>query len=285
MNSLATTAARSFATLDQLSGGRAGIHVISGSSDIDQRRDGDWLSKKDRYDRTDEYLTIMKSVWAAGDPVDFKGKHYHIEGASPAMKPQQPGLSIPIFFGGASDEALAIAAKHADIYVQYGESKAKISALIERVRGMAARYGRRPQFSQSFRPILAPTESAAWERAERIRADVERLRSKTLKTSNSVGQERLLQEADQGARLDDRLYTGITNIVSRTVGPGGNTTALVGTPLQVAEVLAEYFDLGVRYFLLRGFDLLDDVADYGRELIPITRQLIADRVRQQEAAQ
>ena len=40
-----TLAARAFGTLDQLSGGRAAIHVISGGDDQDQQRDGDYLGK------------------------------------------------------------------------------------------------------------------------------------------------------------------------------------------------------------------------------------------------
>src|SRR5919197_5288836 len=47
-----TVAARQFATLDHFSGGRVAVHVISGGSDLEQRRDGDFLTKDERYDRT-----------------------------------------------------------------------------------------------------------------------------------------------------------------------------------------------------------------------------------------
>ena len=57
-----TTAARAFATLDQLTSGRAAIHIISGGDDADQARDGDWLGKEDRYARTDEYVSVLKSI-------------------------------------------------------------------------------------------------------------------------------------------------------------------------------------------------------------------------------
>ncbi len=60
-----TNAARSFATLDQLSQGRAAIHVISGGDDVDQQRDGDYIGKDERYARTDEYVGILKSIWTA----------------------------------------------------------------------------------------------------------------------------------------------------------------------------------------------------------------------------
>ncbi len=58
-----TLAARKFATLDQITGGRAAMHVISGGDDTDQFRDGDTLAKEDRYARTDEYVHILKRIW------------------------------------------------------------------------------------------------------------------------------------------------------------------------------------------------------------------------------
>ena len=74
-------------------------------------------------------------------------------------------------------------------------------------------------------------------------------------------------------RIDKRLWTEIAKLT----GANSNTTALVGTPEQVAEVFGDYYDLGVSHFLIRGFDPLPDAIDYGRELIPLTRELIARR--------
>ena len=53
----------------------------------------------------------------------------------------------------------------------------------------------------------------------------------------------------------------------------------MGTPLQVAEALCDYHDLGITTFLIRGFDPLDDAIEYGRSLLPLTRKLIAERSR------
>ena len=60
-------------------------------------------------------------------------------------------------------------------------------------------------------------------------------------------------------------------------GARGNSTALVGTPEQVAEALIDYYDLGVTTFLIRGFEPHADAVDYGRALIPLTRELAARR--------
>ena len=48
--------------------------------------------------------------------------------------------------------------------------------------------------------------------------------------------------------------------------------------VQVADALLDYYDLGVTTFLIRGFDPLEDALDYGRELIPRTHALVAERI-------
>ncbi len=90
------------------------------------------------------------------------------------------------------------------------------------------------------------------------------------KAPQSVGSQRLLAAAAKGEVLDQRLWTA----VAAATGARGNTTALVGTPAQVAESLIAYYELGVTTFLIRGFDPLEDAIDYGRELIPIVREEI-----------
>lgn len=275
-----TTAARAFATLDQLSGGRAAIHVISGGDDADQARDGDWLGKDDRYARTDEYVSVLKSVWAANAPVDHHGDYYCIKDASPAVRTvQQP--RIPIYFGGASDAALPVAGRHADVYALWGETRAQVAEIIGRVRAEAQKHGRQVRFSLSFRPILGRTEDEAWARAEAILARTlavqgEAALGQSKGAPSNAGSQRLLAAAALGDRPEGRLYTAI----ARVTGARGNTTALVGTPLQVAEAFLDYHALGVTTFLIRGFDPLEDALEYGRELLPLTRQLLAQRTRQ-----
>lgn len=271
-----TLAARQFATLDQLTGGRVAVHIITGGDDAEQRQDGDFLTKDERYARTDEYLGILRRIWTSTEPFDHHGRHYRFERGFSAVKAVQVP-HIPIYFGGASDAAIAVAAKHADIYALWGETHDQVREIIGRVRTEATRHGRRPRFSLSLRPILADTEEAAWARAEAILEQARSVQDKTgyRRTADpaNTGSQRLLAAAAQGLRLDKRLWTGIAALT----GAKGNSTALVGTPEQVADALLDYYDLGITTFLIRGFDPLDDAIDYGRELIPLTRRLVAGR--------
>lgn len=273
-----TLAARQFATLDQITRGRAAVHVITGGDDAEQRQDGDFLGKDQRYARTDEYLDVVRRVWSSAEPFDHHGRYYRFERAFSAVKcVQQPHM--PVYFGGASDAAIAVAGKHADIYALWGETQAQVRELITRVRASAAAHGRDLRFSLSLRPILADTEEKAWARADAILEQARALADKTgflrNKPPANAGSLRLLEAAAQGTRLDKRLWTALAALT----GAKGNSTALVGTAEQVADALLDYYDLGITTFLIRGFDPLEDAIAYGRELIPLTRKLVAARAQ------
>ena len=58
-------------------------------------------------------------------------------------------------------------------------------------------------------------------------------------------------------------------------GAQGNSTALVGTPETVAKAMLEYYKLGATSLLIRGYDPRPDAVQYGEELIPRLRELVA----------
>ncbi|NBA94904.1 LLM class flavin-dependent oxidoreductase [Pseudomonas sp. R5(2019)] len=273
-----TFAARQFATLDHLSRGRVAINVITGGDSGDLQRDGDFLDKDDRYARTEEYLDVFKKTWTSPEPFDHSGEHYRVEDNLTLIKPVQKP-HIPIYFSGASDAAVEVAAKHADVYMMWGEPLENIRQRIAQVRKAAARYGREKhiRFSLSLRPILGATEDEAWARAERILEDAKALqaqrqgksRERNVGTSNS-GSQRLVDLAGQRVVHDKRLWTAIAALT----GAAGNSTSLVGTPDQVAEAALEYYKLGVSTFLFRGFEQLRDAVDYGQHLLPRIRALV-----------
>ena len=274
-----TLAARKAATLDHFCDGRLALHIISGGSDAEQRRDGDWLDHDGRYRRTDEYLEIVRRMWTAEKPFDYDGEFYHVEKAFSEVRPfQQP--TVPLYYGGASEAAIAVGAKHCDCYMFWGEPLADVRERMAEVNAAAAPLGRTPRFSVSVRPILAATEEKAWERARTILARVQAVRSPALvgvsSRPQSVGSQRLLDAAAKAEIQDKRLWTPI----AAATGAAGNTTALVGTPEQVAESLLDYYDLGVSTILVRGFDPLPDAIEYGRDLIPLVRAEVARRDRQ-----
>ncbi|MCO6008098.1 LLM class flavin-dependent oxidoreductase [Actinoallomurus purpureus] len=264
-----TLVARKLATLDHLTGGgRVGIHHITGGDEADQKRDGDFADHDRRYARTAEFMGLLRRVWESDRPFDHSGEFYRVEGAFSTVKPVTPE-GIPLYFGGASPAAIEVGTRHADVYMLWGEPRQRIAERIAALREAAAAHGRTLRFSLSLRPIIADTEDAAWERAERIRAltAARTGEGNAFRMSTSVGSARLQEQAAESERHDERLWYGITALT----GPGGNSTALVGTPEQVAEALDGYRRAGIDTILIRGFDPLEDVVDWGRHLVPLLR--------------
>jgi len=271
-----TMAARMFATLDQVSAGRAGVHIITGASDAETQCDGDFLTKDQRYLRSREYVGILRAIWSSPAPIDHAGACYRFNGGFAPVKPLQ--AAIPVFWGGASDLAIELGAECADVFAIGGSTLAKTRALVGRVLGEAARHGRRPSISMSMRVILGATETEAWEKADAILAAVlEYQRSVGLigrdKGPDDLGARKVLETAAEGERLDERLWTGL----GKATGGRLHAMALVGTAPQVAEALLRYYDFGVDRFLINGFYNIPDVVEFGRELIPLIRAGAAAR--------
>ncbi|GAA1984458.1 LLM class flavin-dependent oxidoreductase [Terrabacter lapilli] len=278
-----TLTAKTFATLDHISGGRFEVHVITGGSTADQAAEGDHLDKDARYARTREFIQILKQAWTNDEPFDFAGEHYRFENFLADIKPLQtprPRIS----FGGSSPAAYAVGAAEADVFALWGEPLAGTAEQIATIREAAAAAGKPlPTIQVAFRPILAATDELAWDKAERTLGAIHarsaygrdargRLRRNGAQPENS-GSQRLLAAAGAGERHDRALWTA----TAAATGGGGNSTALVGTPETVAAALLDYYDLGVRIFSARGYHLYDDAVDFGRHVIPLVRTEVARR--------
>jgi alkanesulfonate monooxygenase len=268
-----TLAARQLATLDQLSRGRAAVHIISGGSDEDQARDGDFTAHADRYRRSAEYVRVLRQTWRSRQPFDHAGDFYRVVGQVSDITPWN-GEAIPVYGGGGSDAAIAALAPEIDTFMLWGEPIADTIEFSDRVRKVAADAGNTIAFSVSTRPILGRTEGEAWDRAHRY---LEMITSRSSRpaptTAPNIGSQRLLDVAARSEVFDRCLYTPL----AAATGARGNSTALVGTPETVAEALADYVDAGASTLLIRGYEPLADAEAYGRELIPRTRALVAER--------
>ncbi len=278
-----TVAARQFATLDALYPGRFSLNVITGGDHAELVQDGNTVADKDeRYARTNEFLDIVRAEWTAEKPFDYHGKYYQVERGFSQVRPSKP---IDIFIAGASEAAIDTAGRHADVFALWAEDYDSVRGQLAKVRAATTKYGRPvPEFSLSLRPIIADTEKLAWEKAEYILEKARKLQDAAGFARDgappNVGSRRLIDLATKGSRHDKYLWTGIAGLT----GAKGNSTSLVGTPDQVAEGLLDYWDLGVQKFLIRGFDPIIDALEYGREILPRVRALVAQRGERHSAA-
>lgn len=267
-------AARMFATLDALHPGRVALLASTGGEDVDQARDGDFAGKATRYRRTGEFLDVVRLGWRSPVPFDYSGEFYHVTGAWSAIRPDDGHL--PVYFAGASPEAISIGGRHADVYSFWGEPLAGITELIGRVRASGAAAGRViDRFSVSLRPIVADTEAQAWRRArdllELARDHAKAREDRRPAMPQAEGARRLLRYAAGADLHDKRLWTAL----SLATGAPGNSTALVGSYEQVAESLLDYVAAGASTLIIRGYDPLADAIAYG-ELVRLVHDQVGD---------
>src|SRR6202158_6154230 len=145
-----TLMARKIATFDHLTAGRLAVHIITGKTDDEQQGDGDFSPKAERYLRAAEYLELMKLAWSSERPFDFSGEFYRVKGASSDVRPLQKPHPL-LFFGGASEGALAMGARLCDVYAIYAEPLASTRERMIQFRAQAAAFGRNPGFNVSVR--------------------------------------------------------------------------------------------------------------------------------------
>lgn len=277
-----TVAAKALASLDQLSKGRAVVHFIAGGSDAEQAKEGDFLSKEERYERLEEYIKILRRAWQSPDPFDWDGKHYQFKQFTNLVRPTNG--TIPVSVGGSSDDAYRIGGSLADIFGLWGEPLKETKDQIDRIYAEAKRAGRadndRPRIWVTFRPIVAETDDLAWEKAHRTLEILKANRAKgqgkvpaAAPAPQNVGSQRLLDIAARGEVQDRALwYPTVTATNAR-----GASTALVGSYDTVAESLLDYADLGADLISIRGYDNYNDAVDYGRYILPRVREGLRKR--------
>jgi alkanesulfonate monooxygenase len=261
-----TVAAQMAATFQRHSQGRLLVNVVTGGETAEQRSYGDFLDKEARYARTDEFLTIVSGLWS-GKRVDFTGGHLAVEGAVLAAPPDPVPL---VYFGGSSPAAIGVAARHADVYLTWGEPLDQVTPKLQRVRAQAAAVGRTPRFGIRLHVITRERSDQAWSHAARLLEDLDPERIAVaqagLATSESEGQRRMTalhRGSTASLEIAPNLWAGIGLV------RGGAGTALVGSHTEVAERILEYHALGIDEFILSGYPNLEEAYWFGEGVLPL----------------
>ncbi|MBV9577287.1 MAG: FMNH2-dependent alkanesulfonate monooxygenase [Chloroflexi bacterium] len=266
-----TAAARMAATFDRLSNGRMLINVVTGGDPRQLAGDGLFLTHDERYRMTDEFLTIFRRV-SAGESVDFEGDYLHVAGAQLQLRAQQQPYP-PLYFGGSSAIARDIAARHADMYLTWGEHPLDVAEKIADVRRRAAHLGRSPRFGIRLHAVIRDTDEQAWTAADEL---ISRVDDATIARAqanfaqfDSEGQQRQLAlrrnghvRSREALQIAPNLWAGV-GLVRHGAG-----AALVGSPHTVAERMREYAALGIDTFILSGYPHLEEAYRVAELLFP-----------------
>jgi FMN-dependent oxidoreductase (nitrilotriacetate monooxygenase family) len=179
--------ARKFASLDHLSGGRAGWNIVTSASK-DEARNFNRQSRPDhewRYDRATEFLEVVTKLWDSWDDdaavidkrtgvytdtdrirkIDHAGEHFFVAGPLNTPRPVQ---GHPLLVqAGSSETGKTYAARFAEAVFTAQQSFGEGKAFYDDVKGRLAHYGRLPaelKILPGISPIIGATEAEARQR-------------------------------------------------------------------------------------------------------------------------
>ena len=179
--------ARLMATLDQVSAGRAGWNMVTGSSDFAAMNFGmNGMPEHDlRYDMADEYIGVVRRLWSSWEPgavladrasgvlvdpakvhaVNYEGRYFRTRG--PLNSGPAPQGQPVIAQAGGSPRGRQFAAAHADTIVAHPKGIDGMKAYRDDVRARMVACGRNPDDCKVLfmvAPIIGETEADAQER-------------------------------------------------------------------------------------------------------------------------
>ncbi len=260
-----TVAAKMSNTVDQLTRGRVLINVVTGGFPAELAADGDFTEHDARYDRTQEFMQVVRKAWIEPKSWNHEGRFYKVERGNVFPKPyQQP--QPPFYFGGASDAAKEVGAAETDVYLLWGETIPQVRERIADMRERAGKLGRTLRFGMRVLVCVRETEAEARAAAEALVAEVpdnfEGKMQRHMSGADSEGEKRQRELREQGDWIGPNLWTGIGRA---RLGVG---LAIVGSGEQVAARLREYVDEGIDTFILSGYPHLEESERFGRYVMP-----------------
>jgi alkanesulfonate monooxygenase len=253
--------ARQIATLDQITGGRMTVNIIS--SDMP----GETMESAPRYARTLEAMQILKTL-LNGEHLSHQGEHWQIDVDPPRIKTVN-GKCPPLYFGGLSPAARDAAAQGCDVYLMWPDRMETVREIIADMKLRAARYGRELKFGYRVHVVVRETEAEARTAANRLLSHLDdaagaAIRDKSLdsKSAGVAAQAALRETAADDGYAEDNLWTGIGRARS------GCGAAIVGDPDQVLAKLRAYQAEGIEAFILSGYPHAAECDLFSRHVLP-----------------
>ncbi len=266
-------AAKMVSTFDALMPGRLLVNVVTGGFPAELAADGDFTPHDERYERTGEFIDVMKKYWTERK-FDHEGKFYRVEGCKPMVKCATQPYPL-LYAGGASEPAEDLFAAQVDTYLLWGESTGQMAERISRMRQKAAVAGRELRFGVRFHVLSRDTEeeamAAAAAQLEGVTPEQVARTQAVLQATDSAGESRQRAFVSEDLWVEPNLWSGIGQ-VRRGIG-----VTVIGSHEQVAKKFLSFYDLGLSFFILSGYPHLEEAENAGRTWMPLFYEMVRQR--------
>ncbi len=160
--------AKMIATLDHISGGRAGLNVVTGSykGEFEQMRAWrDTVDHDQRYDLAEEWVSIVKRLWSE-ESVSFRGRYFTMEDCQSDPKP----LNRPFLIcAGTSERGMRFTATHMDAIFASGRDDEELRAISSGAKQLARDAGHVLRTYTMLTLVIGESIEAARAQEEHIR--------------------------------------------------------------------------------------------------------------------
>ncbi|WP_434697860.1 dimethyl sulfone monooxygenase SfnG [Pseudomonas sp. Z1-14] len=264
---------KQIATIDQLTGGRVAINVVSGWFKGEFTAIGEpWLEHDERYRRSEEFITTLKGIWTT-DNYTFAGDFYRFRDYTLKPKPLQQHPEI--FQGGSSRAARDMAARVSDWYFTNGNTVEGVKAQVDDLRTKAAANNHTVKVGVNAFIIARDTEEEARAVLAQIidQADPEAV--------NAFGD--AAKQAGKASPEGEGNWakSSFEDLVQYN---DGFKTNLIGTPQQIAERIVALKAVGVDLVLAAFLHFQEEVEYFGKRVLPLVRELEQGKVTVKTAA-
>ena len=259
-------------TADHISDGRAAVNIVSGWLKDEFVKFGlDWLEHDERYVRTEEFISALRGLLTE-EGYSQDGKYYPIDDFTLSPKPVDvPGRPHPeIFFGGNSTAAQAAAGRVTDWYFSNGRTLEGYEENVAGVLASAQQVGRSPRFGLNGFVIARDSRAEAEETLREIVAKAHRPAVEGFRES--------VKEAGASTKDGKGMWAG-SSFEDLVQYNDGFKTQLIGTPEEIADRIIEFKKVGVNLMLTCYLHFQEEVAAFGRDVLPIVREKEQDLAR------
>ncbi|WLH60449.1 dimethylsulfone monooxygenase SfnG [Pseudomonas sp. FP2300] len=254
--------AKQIATIDQLTGGRVAVNIVSGWFKGEFTAIGEpWLEHDERYRRSEEFITALKGIWTT-DNFTFRGDFYRFHDYTLKPKPLQQHPEI--FQGGSSRAARDMAARVSDWYFTNGNTVEGIKAQVDDIQAKAAANNHKVKVGVNAFIIARDTEEEARAVLAQIidQADPEAV--------NAFGDAAKQAGKSSPEGEGNWAKSSFEDLVQYN---DGFKTNLIGTPQQIAERIVALKAVGVDLVLAGFLHFQEEVEYFGRKVLPLVREL------------